>query len=306
MTRIIKASIMARILRAIMLLVYMLPMSNLWAAAPPEDNNQQDTIIDYTTSPNYGKSIAIFGGSFSRIEASNICKEYWKQNLDITWVDYGINGAGFSNLAQDPSIQYETDQCRAQNTIYDIYLLWCSSNDFVKVGDNIGSATDYTEADGFDPAKLDTQFGGMNYCYKCILEMNPDAQILLFTSLPVFSMGASGYETNYTYGIGLQQYVDAQIEWAQSHNVHYLDLFRLSRFNCSNYLQFYQHDALHLNDEGYEHLNEITSLFIAFPDREDIYQGYKYDQSGNRPKRQLYDIIGRKIEKPQTNQLFIK
>lgn len=297
---------MTRILKAIILSVCLLPMGKLWAALPPDDNDRQDTIIDYTQSPNYGKSIAIFGGSFSRIEPSNVCKEYWKQKLDITWVDYGINGAGFSNLAQDPSIQHEIDRCRVQGTQYDIYLLWCSSNDFAKVGDNIGSATDYTEADDFDPDKLNTQFGGMNYCYKQIMEMNPDAQILLLTSLPVFHMGTKGYETNYTDSIGLQQYVDAQIEWARLHNVHYLDLFRLGGFNSSNYLQFYQPDALHLNDEGYEHLNEITSLFLAFPDREDIYQGYTYDQSGSSPKRQLYDILGRKIERPQKNQLYIQ
>lgn len=228
----------------------------------------QPATVDYLHSPNYGKRMAIFGGSFSRIEASNVCKEHWQQKLGISWSDFGINGAGFSNLPQDPGVQYEISKCARDHNDYDIFLLWSPSNDFTKVGDNIGSQTDYTEADGYDQTKLNTLLGGMNFCYEQILQLNPEAEILLFTTLPVFHVGPKGYLTDYKEGIGLEQYVDAEITWAKRHDIPYLDLFRLSGFTLDNYKQYYEHDALHPNQAGYEQLKQLTADFIAYPQRQ--------------------------------------
>ncbi len=36
---------------------------------------------DYEKSENYGKKIAVFGGSFSEIIASNVTKAYWAEKL---------------------------------------------------------------------------------------------------------------------------------------------------------------------------------------------------------------------------------
>lgn len=222
---------------------------------------------DYHLSPNYGKSLAIFGGSFSRIQASEVCKAYWQQQPGISWQDFGINGAGFSNKPQDPGVQYQISQCQRRGKQYDLYLFWSPSNDFTKVGDNIGLQTDYTEADNYDPAKLGTLLGGMNYCYQQIKQVHPEAEILLFTTLPVFHLGPKGYEPNNTDGIGLAQYVDAEILWAKQHNFPYLDLFRLSGFTLDNYSQYYEPDALHPNRAGYDHLKQLTTDFLAYPQR---------------------------------------
>ena len=222
--------------------------------------------LDYTTSVNRDKSMAIFGGSFCKLTESDICKRFWLEQLNISWTDYGINGAGYSNLAQVPGVQYEMDCCRTENRRYDIYLLWSPSNDFTKVGDNIGLQSDYTTQDGYDTTKLQTMLGGMNYCYQQIMEMNPEAQILLFTTLPVFHVGYKGYATDCTQGIGLQHYVDAEIEWARRHRVCYIDLFRAAGFTPNNYGLYYQPDALHPSERGYEHLKRLTANFIAFPE----------------------------------------
>ena len=50
---------------------------------------------DYESSPNYGKKIAVFGGSFSEIPASGVAKAYWAEKLRATVTTYGIGGAGF-------------------------------------------------------------------------------------------------------------------------------------------------------------------------------------------------------------------
>ena len=198
----------------------------------PKDNpNDEVPDIDYTLSPNFGKSLGIFGGSFSNIEESDSCKFYWQEKLQLTL--FG--------------------------------LLWSPSNDFSKGRATIGTLSDYTEADGFDTAKLTTMLGGMNYSYQKLKQKNPDAEILLFTTLPIFNKGAAGYDTLYTDGIGLRQFVDAQIEWAKAHDVPYLDLFRRSGFTHSNYGRYYQKDALHPDVEGYKHLVGITLPFLAYP-----------------------------------------
>ena len=46
----------------------------------PNDNpNDEGSKIDYTLSPNFGKSLGIFGGSFCNIEESDSCKQVWQE-----------------------------------------------------------------------------------------------------------------------------------------------------------------------------------------------------------------------------------
>ena len=58
---------------------------------------QQDTIA-LRSSYNYGKSVAVFGGSVSAIPASDTAKGLWEQRLGMTITNYGVPGAGFSSL----------------------------------------------------------------------------------------------------------------------------------------------------------------------------------------------------------------
>ncbi len=232
---------------------------------PTDDPNDNPSDIDYTLSPNFGKSLGIFGGSFSNIEESDSCKFYWQEKLQLTLFGHGINGAGYSVATQESGVLYAVDRCCRRDEPHDIYLLWSPSNDFSKGRATIGTLSDYTEADGFDTAKLTTMLGGMNYSYQKLKQKNPDAEILLFTTLPIFNKGAAGYDTLYADGIGLRQFVDAQIEWAKAHEVPYLDLFRRSGFTHSNYGRYYQKDALHPDVEGYKHLVGITLPFLAYP-----------------------------------------
>ena len=60
---------------------------------------------DMRWSENYGKSIAVFGGSFSIHKESDIAKNYWVEMLHLKLTNYGKGGAGFSNLTQAHNIQ---------------------------------------------------------------------------------------------------------------------------------------------------------------------------------------------------------
>lgn len=78
---------------------------------------------------NYGKSVAVFGGSDSVIPPSNSAKDLWKKYLGMTITDYGVPGAGFSSL-QGNSLQRQVDEA----AVYDIFILWASTNDRAQRG----------------------------------------------------------------------------------------------------------------------------------------------------------------------------
>ena len=112
----------------------------------------------FRESFNYGKSVAVFGGSVSVIPESDSAKIMWKEYLGMNITNYGVPGAGFSSL-QGKSLQQQVDEAG----VFDIYILWASTNDYTNHRD-VGSYTDYTVFDGYDKEKLITQAGGINYC----------------------------------------------------------------------------------------------------------------------------------------------
>lgn len=219
---------------------------------------------DFQWSDNYGKSIAVFGGSFSVTKESNIAKNYWVEKLNLKLTNYGVGGAGFSNLTKTQNIQYQVDiACAEDKPCYDIYLLWASTNDFVKANAYIGSAEDFTEVDGYDSTKLKTQCGGINYCIKKIYEKNPKAKILFLTSIRCFKRPNSGTNPFYKGTNGLNAFVNAQINCCERWGIPYLNQFLEVPFNEYNYKSFIKEDNLHLNEEGYNFIKNLQTIFIA-------------------------------------------
>ena len=206
-------------------------------------------------SLNYGKSVAVFGGSVSVIPASDYAKDMWKESLGMTITNYGVGGAGFSSL-QGKSLQQQVDEAG----VFDIYILWASTNDFTNKREN-GSYTDYTEFDGYDIEKLETQAGGINYCIKKIYELNPDATIYFFTSSKAFHNrgGYDPFDSN-----GMVSYVDIQKKICELHGIPYLDQFALGGYNVHNQSLYYR-DPIHMNPEGYKKLGALQVAFLAFP-----------------------------------------
>lgn len=209
---------------------------------------------------NFGKTIAVFGGSLSVNEESDAAKRIWADLLGATVTTYGVGGAGFS-IDQGYSIQKQVDMAGK----YDIYILWASTNDFTK-GREIGSWKDYTSADGFDKSRLSTQCGGINYCIRTILEKNPHARILFFTSLRFFKQ-ESGYdpfsEVTGKAGATFADYVKAQKECCEHYGIPVLDQFGIQGVNEFNYTEYYKADRLHMTEDGYRFIGPAQAAFIA-------------------------------------------
>ncbi len=216
--------------------------------------NEFDT-VSFRESFNYGKSVAVFGGSVSVIPASDSAKKLWKKYLGMTVKNYGVPGAGFSSL-QGISLQKQVDKAG----IFDIYILWASTNDYTH-NRGIGFYTDYTEFDVYDEEKLTTQAGGINYCIKKIYEINPEAIIYFFTSSKAFN-DRGGYDPFYEQG--MVDYVKMQKMICKLHGIPFLDQFTLGGFNIHNNKLYYR-DRIHMNRKGYKKLGALQVSFLAFP-----------------------------------------
>jgi hypothetical protein len=206
-------------------------------------------------SPNYRKSVAVFGGSVSVIPPSDSAKVQWERQLAMKITNYGVPGAGFSSL-QGKSLQQQVDEAG----VFDIYILWASTNDYTNKR-AVGTYTDYTEFDGYDKTKLTTQAGGINYCIKKIYELNPKATIYFFTSSKAFN-DRGAYDP--FFAGGMAEYVNMQKTICELHGIPVLDQFTLGGYNVYN-KGLYYHDPIHMNVVGYKKLGELQVAFLAFP-----------------------------------------
>ncbi len=207
------------------------------------------------SSPNYGKSVAVFGGSVSVIPPSDSAKVQWERQLGMKITNYGVPGAGFSSL-QGKSLQQQVDEAG----VFDIYVLWASTNDYTNKR-AVGTYTDYTEFDNYDKTKLTTQAGGINYCIKKIYELNPEATIYFFTSSKAFN-DRGAYDPFFAGGIA--EHVNMQKKVCELHGIPVLDQFTMGGYNIYN-KDLYYRDPIHMNVKGYKKLGELQVAFLAFP-----------------------------------------
>lgn len=214
----------------------------------------------YKGHANYGKSIAVFGGSLSVNPESDAAKQQWANLLGSTVTTYGVGGAGFAR-EQGCTLQRQVDSAG----VYDIYVLWASTNDYMN-NRPCGSWKDYTVFDGYDESKRNTQCGGINYCIKKLREKNPDARIYFFTSLRFFGKDAGhnpfSTEPNQT-GRTFAQYIEAQKACCEYHGVPVLDQFSIQDVDEHNYPLYYLQDRLHMNEAGYRRLGPVQVKFLA-------------------------------------------
>ena len=211
----------------------------------------RSAVSPYQGCKNYGKSIAVFGGSLSVNKESDTAKQIWADLLGAEVVTYGVGGAGFS-IDQGYSIQYQVDTAG----VHDVYVLWASTNDF-NGGRPVGRWKDYTELDGYDTSRLSTQCGGINYCIK---------KLYFFTSLRFFTRdsGHNPYSADINKaGASFADYVSAQIECCRYHGVAVLDQFSIQGVDEHNYQLFYLPDRLHMNAEGYRRIGPVQAAFLA-------------------------------------------
>lgn len=214
----------------------------------------------YKGHKNYGKSIAVFGGSLSVNKESNAAKQIWADQLHATVTTYGVGGAGFSK-DQGHSLQQQVREAG----VHDVYVLWASTNDFTN-SRPVGSWSDYTSVDGYDESKLDTQCGGINYCVKTLLEKNPEAEIYFFTSFRFFSKeaGYNPFSTNgNATGHNFSDYVTGQKDCCNHLSIPVFDQFQLLGVNEYNFQLYYVGDKLHLKEDGYRKIGPAQAAFLA-------------------------------------------
>ena len=214
----------------------------------------------YVGSKNYGKRIAVFGGSLSVNPESDVAKQLWADQLGAEVVTYGVGGAGFS-IDQGYSLQKQVDTAG----VYDVYVLWASTNDFTN-NRPCGSWSDYTAADGYDESKLHTQCGGINYCIRRLLEKNPRAEIYFFTSLRFFGTDSGHNPFSLTpnkAGKTFAEYVEAQKACCAYYGIPVLDQFNLQGINEFNVEYYYQDDLLHMKEEGYRRIAPVQAAFLS-------------------------------------------
>ena len=205
-----------------------------------------------TFSLNYGKSLAIFGGSHSIAQESLPLKVYWKEQLNLKITDYGVGGAGYSSLTAGGTNDVQSQVRRATSEeaqAFDIYLLWCSTNDY-SMNVEVGSITD---------SLTTTQNGGLNNCIKMIYHKNPKAKIIMFTSLKIPYDDYDGCASDGK----LANYVRGQQAVAQYYGIPCVNLFDAIQFNQYNCDQYITSDKVHLTVPGYMLFADLTCSALA-------------------------------------------
>lgn len=214
----------------------------------------------YRGTKNYGKRMAVFGGSLSVNKESDAAKQMWADLLNAEVTTYGVGGAGFSS-EQGYTLQKQVDTAG----VYDVYVLWASTNDYTNSRE-CGSWKDYTVYDGFDESKLVTQCGGINYCIRKIMEKNPRAEVYFFTSLRFFRSDAGhnpfSQEPNKT-GKTFAEYIEAQKACCAHYGIPVLDQFNLQGINEFNCELYYLEDRLHMNEDGYRKIGPVQAAFLS-------------------------------------------
>jgi len=194
-------------------------------------------------------SVGTFGGSICE-DQTNDAKQIWidrvrQDNITLQITTCGVGGMGFSSNTEK-SIPWQIQHAQT----FDIYILWCGTNDVWagQIGE-IGT-TDLT-----------TQSGGLLESIELIKSRNDSAIIILFTSLPVFR--GEDHPLFHPSLVKISQYVDAQKQFCEIYNIPYLDQFSLSGFDINNYsTYYYANDNLHINNKGYCFVATMQADFI--------------------------------------------
>lgn len=223
------------------------------------DNLMNVAIEKCSTSANRGKSVGVFGGSLSKKDESEVTKKMWSEYLGMSVTTYGRNGNGYCT---QQNIQQQVDMADAK----DIYILWSSTNDF---WGNVppGDPADYTEADGYDPGKLATQCGGINYCIRRLREKNPECKIYMFLSLPFFinEQGHVKDSKKHNNYCNFYHYVELQRDCAERQGLAILNQFDIPELSEANKDIFYhpEPDLTHLTESGYAAVAPYQLFFLA-------------------------------------------
>ena len=222
-----------------------------------------DYTHNYKASSNHGKNIAFFGGSFAhnmRDHVKNSERFGFDYNGKTTSLhnlisdifackhtgNYAQSGHGvFSGYNQNTDapffkynmyeqIKYAFEFSKEKGFCYDVFILCGGINDCA-----INAPIGYISAPAGDHSYIASYKKAIEY----IKSTNPQAQIYMITSFPVFNNSRS-YDLLY-------KYIDANIKLSELYNIPLFDIYNHQFFTDENYTSYYLTDKVHPNGEGY-------------------------------------------------------
>lgn len=207
-----------------------------------------DESYDFTTSNQYGCSIALFGGSVAQL--AYLCHDYWREVLNLELEVYAKASAGFT--IEGNSILDQVERACSGETKYDMYLFWCSTNDYTCQAEVESHRHDYP---------YESQNDGIRACFNHIWECNPRAKIAFLSSMKCFD--ENGYQMREDNSVfTMYEYVLGQIGVCNFYSIPIFNQFSYYVFSIDNYQQFFR-DYVHPNEVGYDLIKHSQALFIA-------------------------------------------
>ena len=180
--------------------------------------------------------VAVFGGSFSRIQPSQVAKRAWSRALGVEVADFGLGGTGFLAGAETRNdISNQIRRALGSNDRFRAFVLWASTNDI----------HDHT---------VEEQNAAIERCVETIRAESPDSVVLFFTSMPV--------PLNPEANAALGRFVQGQIVTCARLGVPCLDLYHLSGITADNAADLTGPDRFHPNEAGYEMVKDIQVEFL--------------------------------------------
>lgn len=236
----------------------------------------------YVQSQNYGKKIAIFGGSFAQnmaVESDDYQFEYKRTSYNlvdyiaeklgaVAFDDYAVGGQGMRCDDDSPFPVHLMNQLKiAQSkSIYDVYIIMGGVNDYWCDKVPLGESTGYASGSSDDEEQNISYCGGLLKAIDYIRVNAPNAKI--YTITPFKGYNAEwGWnprtKSRNTYGNTFYEFIQAQKEVSQVKGVPCLDLWGMQGFSGANASEHYISDLLHPNGNGYYKVSEKFLEFIA-------------------------------------------
>ena len=227
----------------------------------------KDVSNNYINSPNYGKKIAFFGGSFAQNMSLTSTTwsfdyqgrkyslmQYIAEKLGATsFDDYAVGSQGV--IVGDIPIM---EQLQTAGAGYDIYVIFGGINDFgneIPLGESNGAADDTTYC------------GGLKAAFDWIRSNNKSAKIYTVTPFKAYKPDdrywnpRSNIKKN---GHTFYEFIQAQKEVAQIHGVPCFDLWANQQFSGASASEHYYTDLIHPNGKGYQAVADALVEFLAY------------------------------------------
>ena len=180
--------------------------------------------------------IAVFGGSFSVIEASSVAKDAWASALKCEVDSYGKSGCGFvAGGAEGKNVNGQVISALKSGKTYEAFILWASGNDI--------------------SYPIEDTSNGVEKVIKRIRDGAPQAKIVLLNSLD------EPFRTDEVRA-QLKACAEAQLAVCSQLGVPCLDLFNESGLTAENGRGLVSSDDVHMNAAGYRFITPITTYFL--------------------------------------------